>query len=79
MLTFWPDCGTALYGTGVTDRSVLSLRLGTARQRAELAPTSAVWCRSALPWMPSMPGVREYDMQTGPARNATSLPPRADP
>lgn len=73
-MMFCPECGTSLYGTGVTDRSVLSLRLGTARQRAELAPTAAMWCRSALPWVPKWPGIREYDMQKGPARPSLDTP-----
>lgn len=63
-LTFCPECGTSIYGTGVDNQDVLSLRLGTARQRAELVPRTQVWCRSALPWLSQLDGMRKIAMQT---------------
>ena len=51
VLTFCPDCGTSIYGSGVNDQTFLSLRLGTADQRAELAPSAHMWYRSAVPWL----------------------------
>ena len=49
--TFCPECGTPLYSTTVEDDpQVYGLRVGTARQKAELPPKKQGWCRSALPW-----------------------------
>ena len=48
---FCPECGTPLYSTTVEDDpQVYGLRVGTARQKAELPPKKQGWCRSALPW-----------------------------
>lgn len=77
-LAFCPECGTALYGTGVDDQDVLSLRLGTARQRAELAPQTQVWYRSALPWLTQLDGVRKIQLQTDPQPSTRSGPPGSD-
>ena len=56
-LAFCADCGSAIYSTSVEDRVVLSLRLGTARQRAQLVPKYQGWCRSALPWAMDIGGI----------------------
>ena len=66
-LWFCPECGTSIYGTGVDDQEVLSLRLGTARQRAELVPRTQVWCRSALPWLSQLDSMKKIALQTDPA------------
>jgi hypothetical protein len=47
---FCPECGTPIYATAVTDPQVYGIRVGTARQRAELPPQRQLWCRSALGW-----------------------------
>ncbi len=47
---FCPECGTPIYATAVTDPQVYGIRVGTARQRAELPPKRQLWCRSALGW-----------------------------
>ena len=49
---FCPECASPLYSTspGVGPR-VFNLRLGTARQRAELRPKVQYWCRSAQDWV----------------------------
>lgn len=48
--TFCENCGTPIYSAAAVDPEVFSIRLGTARQRAELPPRSQIWCRSALNW-----------------------------
>lgn len=65
-LHFCPECGTSIYGCEPEGATVYSLRLGTARQRAELAPRVQVWHRSALPWLSSVDGLRAHETQ--PAR-----------
>jgi len=48
---FCPECGTPLYSTSVEDDpQFYGLRVGTARQRAQLPPKKQGWCRSAMPW-----------------------------
>jgi hypothetical protein len=47
---FCPDCGTPIYATSVSDQQVYGLRVGTLRQRSQLAPKKQAWCRSALGW-----------------------------
>ena len=48
---FCPECGTPVYSTSVeSDPQVYGLRIGTARQRAQLPPKKQGWCRSAMPW-----------------------------
>ena len=76
-LWFCPDCGTSIYGTGVDDESVLSLRLGSARQRAELVPRNQMWCRSALPWLARMDEMKRYERQgdEASAPSASSVQP----
>ena len=48
---FCPECGTPIFATAVTDPRVYSIRLGTARQRADLQPRQQLWTRSALGWV----------------------------
>lgn len=47
---FCPDCGSPIYVRGVDDPPRYSLRVGTIRQREQLAPKRQIWCRSALAW-----------------------------
>jgi len=63
-LHFCPECGTSIYGAEPEEPTVFSLRLGTARQRAELAPKTQVWRRSALPWIGSVDGLRAHETQS---------------
>jgi hypothetical protein len=65
-LTFCPECGTSLYGCAATDPQVYSLRLGTARQRAELVPVLQMWTRSALPWLSELPAIPAFPMGASP-------------
>jgi hypothetical protein len=63
-LAFCGDCGTSLYGSEATDSpSVLSPRLGTARQRAALKPQRQIWHRSALPWLAEIDVLPAFDTQ----------------
>lgn len=52
---FCPACGTPMYSTSTeADPQVYGLRVGTARQRAQLPPKKQGWCRSAMPWSASI-------------------------
>lgn len=73
LLSFCPDCGTSIHGSDVENTRYYSLRLGTARQRAELRPRLQVWCRSALPWLGDFLDTPRHAMQT-----ADTLMPRRD-
>ena len=49
---FCPECASPLYSTSVGDGpKFLNLRLGTARQRAELRPRVESWCGSGQEWV----------------------------
>ena len=47
---FCPECGTPVYSTQTGEIKGYGLRVGTIRQRAQLAPRLQQWCRSSLPW-----------------------------
>lgn len=51
--TFCPECGTHVYAASVErdDPRTLGLRVGTARQRADLVPKQQKFRRSALGWV----------------------------
>ena len=48
---FCPDCGSPVYACAVSDPPTYSLRLGSLKQRLQLAPTRQIWCDSAMPWV----------------------------
>lgn len=48
---FCPDCGTQLFATSPEGATHVNIRMGCVKQRASLAPTSAVWQRSSLSWI----------------------------
>jgi len=49
---FCPECASPIYSTLLGDGpKVFNLRLGTARQRAELPPKAEVWCKSSQKWV----------------------------
>ena len=61
--TFCPACGSPIYSGPVGDAAkVVSLRVGTIRQRDQLKPMRQIWCKSAAPWindlkaLPARPG-----------------------
>jgi hypothetical protein len=60
---FCPECGSQIYAADVTQPSYFSVRTGTARQRAELIPSSQIWCRSALPWLPTLATIKAFAEQ----------------
>lgn len=50
-LAFCADCGSSLYSTSLESQpSVINLRLGAIKQRAQLIPRSQGFCGSAMPW-----------------------------
>ena len=52
---FCGECGSQLYATSVGDGPKdYGIRVGTMRQRNELAPRRESWRRSAVPWLPEM-------------------------
>jgi hypothetical protein len=55
---FCGDCGSPLYATseGGSDRT-FGIRVGVVTQREALVPKRQFWHRSALPWLPDLPGV----------------------
>ncbi len=62
--TFCPVCGSPIYSAPVGDGPrVLSLRLGTIRQRAELTPAVQFWTRSALPWTGDLETIPRMETQ----------------
>ena len=63
MQAFCADCGSPIYATSVGDgpEDRIGLRVGTIRQRQELAPAQQVWRRSALPWVPAMDDLETHD------------------
>ena len=55
---FCADCGSPIYATSVGEGpKAYGIRVGTARQRAELTPKRQIWHRSAVPWFPEMDGI----------------------
>ena len=50
--TFCGECGSPIYAANPGPQpKVVSLRVGTIRQPAELAPSLQIWHRSSLPWL----------------------------
>jgi hypothetical protein len=60
---FCPDCGTPIYSAAVNDPQVFNIRVGTARQRAELRPKTQGWCRSARDWVNDLQSVKQFAKQ----------------
>lgn len=62
--TFCADCGTPIYSAPVgDDKSVVSLRVGTMRQRDQMIPTDQFWFRSARDWLGILPSLRRRETQ----------------
>lgn len=74
-LSFCPECGTSIHGGDVGESAMLSLRLGTARQRHDLPPKAQIWCRSALGWVGSLGSLRRFETQPAPRRQASGASP----
>ena len=60
---FCPECGTHIYATSATDPQFYGIRVGTARQRAQLAPRKQGWCRSAHAWTMNIDALPKSPMQ----------------
>lgn len=61
---FCPTCGTPIYSTSVGEGpKVHGLRVGTIRQRDQLVPKDQIWCRSAQPWLPSLPTMKTHEVE----------------
>ena len=59
---FCPECGSQIYATSPGDGpKVHGIRLGTARQRGELAPRKQVWHRSAQAWVVDLGAIPAID------------------
>lgn len=61
---FCPDCASPLYSTSIgKGPRRFNLRLGTAQQRAELAPSTQCWHRSAQHWVKDLRQVESVETQ----------------
>jgi hypothetical protein len=60
---FCAECGSPIYSTspgeGVQD--AYRVRVGILSQRREFAPKKQNWFRSALPWIPTLPGIAKNE------------------
>jgi hypothetical protein len=66
---FCPECGTPIYSTIIGEEpKVYSVRVGTVRQRAELAPRVQLWSRSAQHRVTSIASIPKHETQ--PALNS---------
>jgi hypothetical protein len=62
--SFCPHCGSPIYSTSTDpDPKVHSLRVGTVRQRDQLAPKLQYWCRSAQHWTSGIEALPGYEKQ----------------
>lgn len=50
-LSFCPDCATPIHGGNTDGTGLLSLRLGSCHQKAQLPPKFQIWCCSAANWV----------------------------
>lgn len=63
---FCPECGTSIYSAAVGEAPIFMIRVGTARQRAELPPKMQIWCRSALGWVMDLGSIAQVAGQPTP-------------
>ena len=62
--TFCPNCGTPIYSGPIGDgATVVSLRVGTIRQRDQVVPTDQYWFRSAQAWLSTLPTIKRRETQ----------------
>jgi hypothetical protein len=61
--SFCSNCGTPIYSADATNPQTFNIRLGTARQRAQLPPKAQIWCRSALGWAMHLEPVTQIQKQ----------------
>ena len=60
---FCAECGTPIYSAAPGDSPVFYLRVGTARQRAQLRPQAQLWSRSAQDWVTSLGTMKRFEKQ----------------
>ena len=64
VLAFCATCGTHVWACDEgSDPGRISIRGGTVRQRARLAPRRHVWYRSAQPWLADVASLPRVDKQ----------------
>jgi hypothetical protein len=57
---FCPECGTPIYSAAAGGASEsVGIRVGTIRQRDQLAPKTQYWWRSAQPWVTQLGALRQ--------------------
>jgi hypothetical protein len=62
--SFCAQCGAPIYATADgTGPKVYALRVGSIRQRDQLAPTVQVWSRSAQPWIARVGSMPKFAKQ----------------
>jgi len=62
--SFCTECGAPIYATADgTGPKVYSLRVGSIRQRDQIAPSVQVWSRSAQPWIAHVGSMRKFAKQ----------------
>jgi hypothetical protein len=62
--SFCPECGTPIYATADgAGPKVYAIRVGSVRQRDQIAPCVQVWSRSAQPWVSHIGSMRKFEMQ----------------
>jgi len=62
--SFCPECGTPIYSsTEGGGPKIHSIRVGTVRQRNELAPKAQLWSRSSQRWLDELDSVRKFEKQ----------------
>jgi hypothetical protein len=62
--TFCGECGSPIYSASPGPQpKVVSLRVGTLTQRAELIPSHQFWTRSSMPWLPQLASVHSFSTQ----------------
>jgi hypothetical protein len=62
--TFCHNCGTPIYSGPVGDGAkMVSLRVGTLRQRDQMVATDQYWFRSAQAWLSALPTIKRRETQ----------------
>ena len=62
---FCPDCGAPIYSAPAAGKGtkVFALRVGTIRQRDQLAPSDQYWFRSSQAWLQYLPTISKREKQ----------------
>ena len=66
---FCPECGTPLYAAAPESPTLVIIRLGCVKQRAELVPSAQLWQQSSAPWLAQLRHI------PGSAKQQAFLPP----